>query len=169
MLASTDDKSIFKPKLCLTWLHAANLAVFLRGRGCESSTLTGSVVLLWCKKGLCLAEGEAIMALLWIMRPSMNLISRWTSVAALVAVHHYSVPYYIRGDGPDSPSLQTISVLTSHFIWRRFKHIFPLKIDFKKEEWKLKLGFGGGRCLTRIIGFINWHVCRDSNRCMYDL
>lgn len=34
----------------------------------KSSVVTDSVVLLWCKKGSCLAEGEAIMAPLWIMR-----------------------------------------------------------------------------------------------------
>lgn len=34
----------------------------------KSCVLTDSVALLWCETGLRLAEGEAIMALLWITR-----------------------------------------------------------------------------------------------------
>ncbi len=60
------------PLFIACWTH---VCVVLRARMCsvrlweyKSSVLTDSVVLLWCKKGSCLAEGEAIMAPLWIMR-----------------------------------------------------------------------------------------------------
>lgn len=75
MLAWKDDKSISEPKLCMI-VGRRSACVSQEAKLNECSTLTGSVVLLWCKKGLYLAEGEAIMALLWIMRPSVTLISR---------------------------------------------------------------------------------------------
>lgn len=98
---------------------------------CESivkylSVPTDSVVLLWCKKGSCLAEGEAIMAPLWIMRQKSDPCLK-VNISSCPCHSHNTAPHYVIVSGPGSVSLQTILLLTRYFVlWCSFQIIFFL-------------------------------------------
>lgn len=97
---------------CPTWLCVQ--------LGCESIKVQYWQTVLFyfgVKRGRVWQEEKLLWLLYGLWGRSVTLISRWTSVAALVVVHHNTVPYYITGDAPGSTSLQTISILTSHNIW----------------------------------------------------
>lgn len=93
----------------------------------RSSTLTHSVVLLWCKKGSYLAEGKAIMALLWIMR---QLFDPYLKVSVS------SCPCR-------SPSLH-YSLL--HYRWWPWQHLIANNIHLNKPFHEVKI-------LTNCISF----------------
>lgn len=121
--------------MCLSSLSAAYVSVFpykpaCVQLGCRSSILTHNIVLLWCKKGWCLAEGEAIMAPLWIMRqecdpylkvnvsscpcrsPSLHcslLYYRWWPWQQLIANNiHLNKPFHLLKILPNLFPLKTV-------------------------------------------------------------
>lgn len=78
---------------------------------------TDSVVLLQCKKGSCLAEGDAVMALLWIMRQESDpYLKVNVSRCPCCSPSQHCSPLHYRW-WPGSTSLPTISIWTSHFTW----------------------------------------------------
>lgn len=111
---------------CLSSLHAAHVSVFPSKPVCvqllqhKSSILTRSVVLLWCKKGSCLAEGEAIIAPLWIMRQQCD---------PYLKVNVGSCPCH-------SPSLHC-SLL--HYRWWPWQHLIANNIHLNKPFHPVKI------------------------------
>lgn len=126
--------------------------------GCRSSIRTLNIVLLWCKKGCCLEEGEAIMAPLWIMRqecdpyfkvnvsscpcrsPSLHrslLYYRWWPWQHLIANNiHLNKPFHLPKSLPNLFPLKKKVKKISGGRWILFQNKWKCLKQMSRYPWK---------------------------------